>query len=138
MPITINWDDPEHTILCTRTAGQWTWEEFSDCIHGAVGLMKEVDHLVYIINIRERGAATPHGDAINRIRSIIKLMPNNYAMTINVTETLYGKAIANIVLKVVPGMSQKIVFASSVEEAYEVIAAHKAKQSVAHGEEPPH
>ncbi|MBN2305559.1 MAG: hypothetical protein JXQ72_13840 [Anaerolineae bacterium] len=56
MPITVNWDNNDHTIASWTLTGQWTWAEFRAAQVEFHDLLRAVDHIVDVIaDMREAG-----------------------------------------------------------------------------------
>ncbi len=127
MPIALKWANDEKNIILSQSSGVWTWDEFHQSIRDMIVMMRDVAHRVDVINMRTADARMPKGDAIGQIRKLISNMPENHGVTVNVTMSAFGRALAGVMVKLYKSLATKMFFAATVEEAQAIIARERAK-----------
>ncbi len=49
MPVTVDWYNPEKTILCYTFDVQWTWDDIQNVLEIAFSLIDSVDHPIHVL-----------------------------------------------------------------------------------------
>lgn len=122
MPVTVEWDNPEHTILRTESHGHWTWDEYHHAVDQALVMIKGVDHPVDLINMRAIDAITPPGNALPHLRRVMRDLPDNHRLTIMVNPNMQSKLMVGIFKRLVPVFTRTFQMVPSLQEARELIA----------------
>lgn len=133
MGITLNWDDPEHTILVFHYAKPWTWDEFEGVAKQLVTLLDEVKHDVYLVFDLRQAGYPPEG-AMARFKQVTDLDHPNVANLIYVAPQPIAMFIGviNKTMSVIHRDNYKqpdFVFAPTLEQAREKIAEFAARSS---------
>ena len=127
MPISVVWDDDEHTIVRYIFEGSWQWLEFKPVVDEAVRMSHSVTHRVDIIADLRKSATLPMRDAF----SVIKYMADQSAD--NVLEGIFVvvgggtfvKAMGNAFKNVYPNLGARPFFVHKIEDAYDQITADR-------------
>ncbi len=61
MPVSLNWGNPEKTILVLAYTTPWTWQEFDTIYHNLNTKMESLTHKVDLIIDIQRGGLPPQG-----------------------------------------------------------------------------
>jgi len=86
MPATYQWFDDSKTIMIEEFSGQWTWNDFTDCIKGATDLIREVDHdVIAIADYTETKMMPVSGASLKIARDVMNYAPDNWRGVIIVT-----------------------------------------------------
>lgn len=128
MPVSVQWDNPEKTIIYARYE-RWTWDDFYSALAQCVELSATVDHMVDIIcdlvdNLVPKGATISHAAAT--------LKQDNYrgGIIILVTPNRFVQALTQMTSRVLPDFKKKYRIVSSLEDAHQLIA-REVKQRAA-------
>jgi hypothetical protein len=79
MPAYYEWYNEDKTIICEIFEGEWTWQEFSECIQGVAEEMKTVNHDVMILADYTKTNMMPlKGASIKIARDAMQLYPSNW------------------------------------------------------------
>ena len=83
MKITVEWDDPEQTVLCMTYEGQWVLEEYLASIDQSVAMVRSVNHHVdVIVNAVDNAAQTPPLWGLRMWRYAVINTPPNKGITV--------------------------------------------------------
>ncbi|MFZ4815679.1 MAG: hypothetical protein ACOYL5_14165 [Phototrophicaceae bacterium] len=126
MPVELIWDDEEHTIVRQTYTGLLSAEDFFECVRQNALMMAETSNPVdLILDISD--AKIDLKGFFTAMRYANKITPANQRLTVNVgaNETfqsmiLYGASLG-------PKLIDNTRFASSLEEARQIIAAYRAE-----------
>ncbi len=125
MPIYINWDDDEKTILRHDFEGEWTWGEYFELMRNRNAYMSSVDHRVDVIANMKPGIM-PTGFALSSAKTSLQTVPANHGIFVIVVN-----AVVDTMLEVFKQFDRETGFflraANSVEEAREIIQQERKK-----------
>ena len=112
MGITVEWDNPEQTVLLFTNAGDQTWEEFFTGVRKVNEMIRSVPYYVaLIIDARELKSIPP--SAMTHFRNALNSLPPT-TKVIGVVNSPFIRAIGNIMQKITKiGM----LSVSTIEEA---------------------
>ncbi|GIK28045.1 MAG: hypothetical protein IT298_01515 [Chloroflexi bacterium] len=125
---TIEWDDAEETIIRMTFVGRFTWEEFFATHKQGRDRVEGKSHRCDVIVDLSRGVTTSAMPPLTNAKKIIQDAPDNLGRFIIITSPL-----ANIVLTALkrldPALSARVLMASRLEQARELIAKERASAS---------
>ncbi|MFC1959902.1 hypothetical protein ACFLYO_04260 [Chloroflexota bacterium] len=123
MPISVIWDDEEHTILRYLLEGTWQWSEFRPVIAEADGLSRTVDHRVDIIADLTTSAPLPVRNAFPTLKYMAELSSDNVLQGVFVVVGGGGfvRALGKTFAQVYAGVGARIAFSDTLDEAYALI-----------------
>lgn len=135
MPIIVEWDNPEKTVIRQKYVGKWTWDEFFDaCTKQSAGLMKTVPHTVHILADYSESGPLPLGGAVSQARTVTQYYPDNWGLLIIVSGNMFIKTLVNIFAKTYSrGAGAHTAAAATFEDAYKLVANY----AKTHPETPP-
>lgn len=129
MSVTIQWDNPEKTIIYVRYE-RWTWDEYYESLNECTRMCDAIGYPVYIIcdlvdNIVPKGGAISHAIASlkrsdGRVERIVLVTPNRFI-----------RAMTQMSGRVLPEFNRRYRMTDTVEHARELIAAERASHIVA-------
>ncbi len=126
--ITIEWDDAEETVVRMTFVGRFTWEEFFATHKQGSDWIEGKPHRCDIIVDLSRGSSTNAGPALTNAKKTLQNAPSNLGRFVVITSPL-----ANIVLTALkrldPALSARVLMASRLEQARELIAKERASAS---------
>ncbi|MBK8024805.1 MAG: hypothetical protein IPK19_26150 [Chloroflexi bacterium] len=128
MPVTVEWDNSERTILRTDSHGHWTWDEYHHAVDAALVMMQSVDHDVHLVNVRHSDSVQPDGNALPHLRRVMRDLPGNHRLTIMVNTNMRSKLMVGIFRRVVPIFSRTFLMASSLEDARDLIGRYERER----------
>jgi hypothetical protein len=127
MPVSVEWDNPEKTIIYARYE-RWSWNEFYKALENCTELSHTVDHQVYIIcdlvdNLVPKGGTITHATAAMkqdnvRVNLILLVTPNRFI-----------QALTQMSQRIVPGFQNKYRMVPTLEAAREMIAKDSQKRA---------
>ena len=125
MPITVKWDNPQHTIIQFDFDGEWTWDELEAATDQATGLLDSADRMVdFVMDLR--GAKQVPGDLMSHAERIAGgHHPRRGAMVVVGANGLL-RTLSGGLRKLFPEATRNVLFAADLEEAYEIIASRQA------------
>jgi hypothetical protein len=132
MGVSTRWMDDGRTILGYIFEDNWTWEEMRLAIEQANRYMDTVAHLVDFIADTRDGGLIP-SDVFANVRQFAVSVPphaNYGGTTVFVGSSMLVRTLMNMVVYIYQQLNQyhKFVFAGTLDEAYAIIAAHRAER----------
>lgn len=132
----IFWHDASETILRCNVLTHWTWGDAYECLSSVNQQVAEKVslHPVYvIISLADNAGLIPKGgSAITNIRNLLRDDPSHEELTIFVARGTMLSTMINIASRVygLIASTSKIKFATSLEEAIELIQHHKERARI--------
>lgn len=128
MPIVVNWDDPEKTLLRWDFNGLWDWPQVFTATEQSVRMRQEVEHSVSIILNLERATPLKPG-AINHTKTALSFSPEGRDLVVVAGQSVFVQSVVDIFRKMNVSMADKFVGVHSVNEARKLIASRRAETS---------
>ena len=126
MSITNTWDDEAKTIIRIDYNEGWTWDDFEAAQIEVGEMLGSVEHEVDSVVMLNTGS-TPQGILAkfsNVAASPVFTYPNSGVVVVTGARGFIG-TLADLFLKIQSQTAGKITMASTLEEAYEVIAERR-------------
>ena len=116
MPISIEWDDDEHTIIRWTFEGAWTWHEF---VEVQVEFRKLLDDITYRVNVIAdmQNAHTLPANSLTTFKQIDSNIHPNRDRVVVVGANAFVRTMAATFDRVFPSKTPDFLFADSIEEA---------------------
>ena len=127
MPILINWDDEEKSILRHDFEGEWTWGEYFELMRNRNAYMSSVDHQVDVIANMKPGIM-PTGFALSSAKTSLRSVPPNRGIFVIVVNPVVD-TLLEVFKQFDREMAEILYAANSVEEAREIIRQERNKLS---------
>jgi hypothetical protein len=132
MKINVSWDNDAKTILHYKFAAGWSWNDLREIFNEGYQMLSTVDHPVDVImDFTEAAMFAPSG-AIGQARHVANNPRHeNIRLTILVGSS-FVSSIFNMMSRIAGNLSGKwdVVFVNTLDEAYQKINDHQAKQDV--------
>ena len=123
MPMTVEWDDAEQTIILITITPPITWEMFDEGVDRAMDMARSVPHRVDIIS-NPGATQMPPGSAMPHLQRAFGNFPPNLILLVARITNFFARNMSSIVGHVYLGPCFKV--ADSVEAAREIIYQARA------------
>jgi len=121
MGIAVSWDNPQRTIICFDFSQGWDWDDVYAASDQATTMLDSVEHTVHIIMDIRNGGKIP-GDLMSHAERIASGHHPRRGMMIVVGANRLLRTVGGGLRKLFPDATRNVIFASDLEEAYEIIA----------------
>src|SRR5215813_7451239 len=116
MPIHVVWYDTDKTIIVWEFDGEWDWQDYHAAINTAVVMIRGVGHIVdSIMDLRHNRSLPPN--ALIQGKRWFVVAPPNFGVTVVAGGSGLIRGIATTIATVYKRFSDRILMASTVEEA---------------------
>lgn len=120
MPIIVEWGNEAHTIIHVRITGAYTWEEYQLATDRVLEMLTA--DVRGIINMVVQDTQSPPGNPISRYRlAAARILPRYDLIIVNLGLDGLEQKIMEIAERVIPHLNGRIFYASTIEEAYQLI-----------------
>jgi hypothetical protein len=129
MPVAVQWDNPEKTIIRYDLTGRWTWDEFFATYAEASGMLASVEHTVnFIVNPLDylSQGYLPAG-TLQKTIGLYRNGPPNTGITIVVGAGSFFRSLHGISQRIYPKAAARYKFAISIEEARSMLIPEKPR-----------
>ncbi|HEX2620856.1 MAG TPA: hypothetical protein VHL11_11930, partial [Phototrophicaceae bacterium] len=124
MPIHHHWDDEDHTILIYTYEGNWTLEEYHKAVDLNYDLVNGEPHPVdLILDFTKSGSGATQ--LLSAARHAERKVAPNQRLFVSVKIPGFVRAVAEMALKFVPSLREKMRNASTLEEARMIIKHYR-------------
>jgi len=127
MPITVQWDDTDETIMRNEFSGKWTWEEFFDANRQASTMIAAKNYRCDIIANMRPGTMESAGPALYNARQVMREYPPNFGLLVVVTNPLLGM-LTNVFKRFDTDLGSRVVSVATLDQARELIARERVKK----------
>jgi hypothetical protein len=129
MAVTVEWDNPEHTIVRMEMIGRWTWEEAFAGADQGYDLLDSVDDEVGVIIDFSKSLSIP-SNAIPNARNMIQRRHPHTGLTVFVGVNALFLSLWSVFSKVYTlfARKQNSTFAPTLEEARRILAERRASR----------
>ena len=128
MPISVEWDNAQHTAILFIYQRPWTWHEFDAAVEKTLALASTTDHKVDVIFDLRNGGFPPR-DAVQRFKAASEITHPNVGQYVYVAPGMLAQFVKNVIQilnRAYGGFGNfkvpNIVFTKSLEEAREFLA----------------
>ncbi len=128
MPISVIWDDEEHTIVRYIFDGEWQWREFMPIIDQAAAMTRSVPYRVDTIADLTKSAGLPMRNSFPTLKHLAGMSPDNALLGIFVVVGggTFVQSLGATFKRVYP-MGSPTYFAQTLADAYAVINEKRAQ-----------
>ncbi len=126
MPVLVDWDDSEKTILRYRFEGHWTWDELYVTYERGVSLNNSVPHRVDTLADLTQSKGLP-GNAAAQFRKLTTLPQSNTGLIVIVGGGALITALLNAFKTVYRRGAEKYFQVNRLEQAYALINQDRSK-----------
>jgi hypothetical protein len=127
MPIRIDWDNAEQTILYVRYEAPWTWGDFYDAAKECAVLASTVSHQVFVI-AEMVGGFMPQGAPFVHGEKVMKHATNAHmGFVVVVADNRFIQSLVSVSSRIIPGWREKYRTANTIAEARALIEQEQQK-----------
>jgi hypothetical protein len=119
MPIHVQFDNEQRTIMRYQFVGRWTWVEYHEAIKNAYELVKAIPYTVNMILDFSQGSVLPH-NALSIFGTSMKTPPRDFDFAVVVSESTFIQMLVTVFQRVYRGTGGKLIYAHTLKEAREV------------------
>lgn len=120
MPVFVQWDNPEKTIIYIRYE-QWTWDDYYDALRESASMAATANHSVDII-AHLSDNTIPKGGTLTHAAASIKQGDEHVRLIVLVTSNRFVQSLVDMSSRVLPDIKKKYRVVSSVDLARQLIA----------------
>ena len=125
MPVAMDWNNPERTVIRVVFDGEWETDDLYRMINKGVSMIDSVDHKVDSIFDFTRSTSSPTS-ALATLGRMEATHSEKEGLVIIVKASSYIKALVNIARKLAPKTFAQLYFVDTLNEAYDHIN-HQAR-----------
>jgi hypothetical protein len=125
MGIQVEWDNDDKTVVRWDVSGVWTWTEFYTAQDESNRLIRSVDHTVDIIGNLLGSAGLP-ANTLTAYRQGLKRSAANRGVIVFVVSSTFLKAMVATFRRINKPLANKVLAASTVEEARALLVERQA------------
>lgn len=130
MPIVVQWDNPEKTILCQKFEGKWTGPEYYASLDEMSRLLKEVDHRVHLLGDMTHSVGIPALNLLAASGRVVKMVEHQFSTITIVKAHNYFQSLVNVVRRMSPALAERVYFVSTLEEAHKQLAKRTSTDAI--------
>lgn len=122
MPIHVNWENPDQTVMTIRYERPWTWAEFHHALDTMDSWMRQTDQRIHLI-IDMRTAGLPPAGALPNFRRAASMKHVNRGELVIIGNSMLLRSFANMTAQVYGHLfaSPDFTFVATPEEAHELL-----------------
>src|SRR5690606_30177008 len=124
MPVHIDWDNDEKTVIRYDYEGKWTWDELYEVTKTAVEMFKSVPHRTNVIHNLTNSSALP-GGALSHAQRFSAQNPDNWGISVVVGTGSFVSSLIQVFRKVYRQFGERYYIAPNLDKAREIIAEHR-------------
>lgn len=129
MPVLVDWDNPEKTIIRYQFVDPWTWPEYHTTYARGWALISTVNYTVDLIFDFSQGGGIPPS-AIRHFQIVAQRVHPNRGYVVVIANNPVIRSIINTLVRIFLNYSRGVdgCFAGDLEEAYRIIAGQQANR----------
>jgi hypothetical protein len=116
MPITVEWDNPQKTIIRQTHLGTWTWEEYYAAADQTLVMLNSVDYQIHLMIDMQQSSMLPSG-ALSHA-AIAERDHRNNGKVFLVGANRLVQSLYKVALVIRPRAAERLVLVNTVEEVY--------------------
>lgn len=129
MPIQIQWDDDQHTVLVQIYQGDWTLPEYLDVIGKTYDLIEALDHPVDLIADLRNSGKVPVQLMSAKTYAEHKISSRQRLLVLAGADS-FLKTMGIVASRLTPHLTRNLHFVKCVDEARQYIAQYRARNPV--------
>jgi hypothetical protein len=126
--ITVEWDNPQKTVVRYIFSRGWTWADYHNSIQRAVELVADIPYTVNMIIDLSNSSLLP-SNILNTVGNSMRHSPKPYDLAVIVTTNRFVESIIDILQRVYPAQGAKHPCVKTLEEARAMLAEHDRKRT---------
>jgi hypothetical protein len=128
MPIHVDWDDAEQTIIRYTFSSPWTWNDYRAAIDRAWELAQSVDHPTDTITDMSNSRLWPEGLFTNIRKSVVEI-PDTTQSVVLVGGGMFVEMSISVLRRVYRSPGARFLTAHSLDEARQLILQRRAEKA---------
>lgn len=121
MPILLDWDNDNKTVLLERYISPWTIEDYFRLVDEEAALMAQVSHPVHVILDGTQSPVAPR-QMFTGIQYALKKIPPNQGLLVFVRASRVMQMFIEVARQMSPPLRRTSYFVKTVEDARRLIA----------------
>jgi hypothetical protein len=126
--ISYAWQEDGQTLLFIHLRAGWTMAGYAVLASQLIAGIKQLSHHVDVIVRVDTPPTMPTGSAVSHLRQLTRMVPSNVQTIVIVTQHPFVRTVNIILFQVMPKARASGALASSIEEAYAIIAERRAQR----------
>jgi hypothetical protein len=133
MPVLVDWDNTEKTIIRYQFVDPWMWQEYQETYTRGWALISTVNYTVDLILDFSRGGGIPP-DALRHFQPAVERVHPNRGYIVVITGNPLIRSVLNTLARIYRYRSTGVngSFAGDLDEAYRIIADQQRRSGQAH------
>lgn len=127
MPVTVEWDNDEKTVIRYTFTDKWDWGDFWDSARESTRLSQTVTHTVDVIGDLTGTHIIP-ARGLQHLRTVTRIRPANRGVVYFYGANRFVYQMIDSMLRMAPNMTSDYNMVATAEDAYAAIAAARAKR----------
>ncbi|MCA9903692.1 MAG: hypothetical protein KC547_07535 [Anaerolineae bacterium] len=99
MPLTVDWHDPERSIILVWGEDAWTWDDWHTALEQMIALAKSTARQVDFIYGNAPGTVFPRPQAVTHVQRTLGVIPENAGLHVIVNDKTFARAIMVLVMR---------------------------------------
>jgi hypothetical protein len=124
MPIVVQYDNDQRSVIRYEFIGNWTWSDYSQAIKEAHKLAESLPHVANLILDFSRGSSFP-SYAMSNFGSSWRTLSQKFRSTVIVSNSLYIEVLVKVFQRMSNIEDNKIVLVRTLADAYQLLADDK-------------
>lgn len=128
MTVTVMWDNELEDVIRYQFIGRWTWQEFLLGFEQEVRMVQSLHGRRYdVIGDTMESAVLPGGSGLTHIYSVYRRYPQNWGITMIVTQSSFVRAMYKVGERLHPDTKNAFIIVPTLEEARTTIRGRRAE-----------
>jgi hypothetical protein len=129
MPVLVNWDNPEKTIIRYQFIDPWTWPEYHTTYRRGWALISTVNYTVDLIIDFSQGGGMPPS-ALRHFQTVAEQVHPNRGYIVVIASNPVIRSIMNTLARIYYFHPRAALgsFAGDLEDAYRIVAQQQANR----------
>ena len=124
MPVRVQWDDPDHTILLYTLDCTWTWDQLFEAADKGIAMTASNSHGIYVI-VNYQGTQGLPPKAFAQFNRITRLMNSQTKLVVIAGGGTLFLSLFNFFLLIAGNAAPKYCWVSDLDKAYAMVAKRR-------------
>lgn len=127
MPINVEWDNEERTIIRYDIRDPWHLPEYSRALFHTWSMIESVEHSVHVVVDFTHAMSFPRNLLSNAASTNNQLHPRQ-GLVIGIKVSPYLQMMVRVATRVFPRLGHNVFFVATLQDAYTLIKTYEARQ----------
>lgn len=128
MAVTVEWYDPEETILRYTYDTHWAWPDLQEALIIGRGMMQEKPYIVSVVHDLSATLSFP-SSMISNMRHFINQRPDNIGMVVFVSNRMFINGLFRVFRQMFPNLIGQYIHATTLDTAIDNIKSWQETNS---------